>query len=65
MNLRPPSEAFTSNRWEEIGVWNSESSTKVDIKDIVCPREALNPPEGVPKRGFLSITFLEVKPVDR
>ena len=61
MNLRPPSEAFTSNRWEEIGVWNSESSTKVDIKDIVWPGEALKPPEGVPERGFLSITFLEVR----
>ena len=25
MNLRPPSEAHpTSNKWEEIGVWNSE-----------------------------------------
>ena len=61
MNLRPPSEAFSGNRWEEIGVWNSETSSKVDIKDIVWPGEALKPPEGVPERGFLSITFLEVR----
>ena len=61
MNLRPPSEAFSGNRWEEIGVWNSETSDKVDIKDIVWPGEALKPPEGVPERGFLSITFLEVR----
>ena len=61
MNLRPPSEAYMANRWEEIGVWNSESDNKVEIKDIVWPGEALKPPEGVPERGFLSITFLEVR----
>ena len=47
-------------RWEEIGVWNSEKGGKVDIKDIVWPGEALKPPEGVPERGFLTVTFLEV-----
>ena len=48
------------HRWEEIGVWNSEKGGKVDIKDIVWPGEALKPPEGVPERGFLTVTFLEV-----
>ena len=28
---------------------------------MVWPGEALKPPEGVPERGFLTITFLEVK----
>ena len=55
-----PQEHPTSNRWEEIGVWNSEKGGKVDIKDIVWPGEALKPPEGVPERGFLTVTFLEV-----
>ena len=50
-------------RWEEIGVWNSEKGGKVDIKDIVWPGEALKPPEGVPERGFLTVTFLEVKTI--
>ena len=63
MNLRPPSEEHpTTNRWEEIGVWNSEKDDgRVDIKDIVWPGEALKPPEGVPERGFLTVTFLEVR----
>ena len=61
MNLRPPNEEHpTSNKWEEIGIWNSEKGSKVDIKDIVWPGEALKPPEGVPERGFLTVTFLEV-----
>ena len=34
---------------------------KVDIKDIVWPGEVLKPPEGVPERGFLTVTFLEVR----
>ena len=29
MNLRPPSESVQSNRWEQIGVWNSEAGHKV------------------------------------
>ena len=32
-----------------------------DIRDILWPGEALKPPEGVPERGFLSVTFLEVE----
>ena len=30
-------------------------------KDIVWPGQALKPPEGVPERRFLTITFLEVQ----
>ena len=62
MNLRPPTEAHHSNWWEEIGVWKSEESHRVDIKDIVWPGEALKPPEGVPEKRFLTITFLEEDP---
>ena len=46
-------------RWEEVGLWNSEKGATVDIRDILWPGEALKPPEGVPERGFLSVTFLE------
>ena len=35
---------------------------QVEIKDIVWPGEALKPPEGVPEKRFLSITFLEEDP---
>ena len=32
MNLRPPSEAHpTSNKWEEIGVWNSEKGKILNL----------------------------------
>ena len=32
MNLRPPGEAHpTSNKWEEIGVWNSEKGKKINL----------------------------------
>ena len=50
-------------RWEEVGLWNSEKGAAVDIRDILWPGGALKPPEGVPERGFLSVTFLEVFPV--
>ena len=50
-------------RWEEVGLWNSEKGATVDIRDILWPGEALKPPEGVPERGFLSVTFLEVKTI--
>ena len=36
--------------------------SQVEIKDIVWPGEALKPPEGVPEKRFLSITFLEEDP---
>ena len=38
------------------------SLCQVEIKDIVWPGEALKPPEGVPEKRFLSITFLEEDP---
>ena len=44
-----------------MGLWNSEKGAAVDIRDILWPGEALKPPEGVPERGFLSVTFLEVE----
>ncbi len=46
-----------------MGLWNSEKGAAVDIRDILWPGEALKPPEGVPERGFLSVTFLEVFPI--
>ena len=30
------------------------------VQDIIWPGEALKPPEGVPERRFLTVTFLEV-----
>ena len=59
VNLRPPSETSSSKSWEEIGHWKSETSNKIEIKDIVWPGNALKPPEGVPARRFLTVTFLE------
>ena len=53
---------FISLRWEEVGLWNSEKGAAVDIRDILWPGEALKPPEGVPERGFLIVTFLEEDP---
>ena len=47
-----------------MGLWNSEKGAAVDIRDILWPGEALKPPEGVPERGFLSVTFLEVFTID-
>ena len=48
--------SFLSKHCLETSFW------QVEIKDIVWPGEALKPPEGVPEKRFLSITFLEEDP---
>jgi len=34
----------------------------IDIKDIVWPGNALKPPEGIPEKRFIRVTFLEEDP---
>jgi len=66
VNLQPDGESEGSrrNRWEEIGRWQSSTSVgeegTLDIKDIVWPGQALKPPEGLPERRFIRVSFLEV-----
>ena len=35
---------------------------KIDIKDIVWPGNALKPPEGIPEKRFLRVSFMEEDP---
>ncbi|EEB15818.1 NMDA-type glutamate receptor subunit 1, variant, putative [Pediculus humanus corporis] len=60
MNLRPG----TSKQlvWEEIGVWKSWQKQGLDIKDIVWPGNSHTPPQGVPEKFHMKITFLEEPP---
>ncbi|XP_050299775.1 glutamate receptor ionotropic, NMDA 2B isoform X2 [Anthonomus grandis grandis] len=60
MNLRPG--VSKQNYWEEIGVWKSWGSEGLDIKDIVWPGNSHTPPQGVPEKFHLKITFLEEAP---
>ncbi|XP_065211910.1 glutamate receptor ionotropic, NMDA 2B isoform X2 [Planococcus citri] len=48
--------------WEEIGVWKSWEKEGLDIKDIVWPGNSHTPPQGVPEKFHLKITFLEEPP---
>ncbi|XP_012283950.2 glutamate receptor ionotropic, NMDA 2B [Orussus abietinus] len=60
MNLRPGvSQQLV---WEEIGVWKSWQKEGLDIKDIVWPGNSHTPPQGVPEKFHLRITFLEEPP---
>ncbi|XP_044019132.1 glutamate receptor ionotropic, NMDA 2B isoform X3 [Aphidius gifuensis] len=60
MNLRP---GFSRQLvWEEIGVWKSWRKEGLDIKDIVWPGNSHTPPQGVPEKFYLKITFLEEPP---
>ena len=34
----------------------------LDIKDIVWPGKALKPPEGLPEKRYIRVTFLEEDP---
>ncbi|GJQ66624.1 Nmdar2 [Trypoxylus dichotomus] len=45
-----------------IGVWKSWQSEGLDIKDIVWPGDSHTPPQGVPEKFHLKITFLEEPP---
>lgn len=62
----PPIE-FNSNPiqsdWEgQIGVWKSWETQKLDIRDIAWPGNSHAPPQGVPEKFHLKITFLEEAP---
>ena len=37
-------------------------SGRIDIKDIVWPGKALKPPEGIPEKRFIRVSFLEEDP---
>ncbi|XP_065341180.1 glutamate receptor ionotropic, NMDA 2B isoform X2 [Cloeon dipterum] len=60
MNLRPG--VSKQLVWEEIGVWKSWDKDGLDIKDIVWPGNSHTPPQGVPEKFHLKITFLEEQP---
>ncbi|XP_011338404.1 glutamate receptor ionotropic, NMDA 2B isoform X6 [Ooceraea biroi] len=60
MNLRPG--VSRQLVWEEIGVWKSWEKEGLDIKDIVWPGNTHTPPQGVPEKFYLKITFLEEPP---
>jgi glutamate receptor ionotropic, NMDA 2B len=62
MNLRP-SVNSKGLVWEEIGVWKSwQPQQKLDIRDIAWPGNSHAPPQGVPEKFHLKITFLEEAP---
>jgi len=46
----------------QIGVWKSWEKEGLDIKDIVWPGNSHTPPQGVPEKFYLKITFLEEPP---
>lgn len=53
--------SFNSPR-RQIGVWKSWEKEGLDIKDIVWPGNTHTPPQGVPEKFYLKITFLEEPP---
>lgn len=63
MNLRPSVSSKTL-QWEEIGVWKSwvPPLQQLDIRDIAWPGNSHAPPQGVPEKFHLKITFLEEAP---
>nr|XP_034831518.1 glutamate receptor ionotropic, NMDA 2B [Maniola hyperantus]XP_034831519.1 glutamate receptor ionotropic, NMDA 2B [Maniola hyperantus] len=60
MNLRPT--LGDQLVWEEIGTWNSYPKERLVIKDIVWPGGLHTPPQGVPEKFHMRITFLEEPP---
>ncbi|XP_047737425.1 glutamate receptor ionotropic, NMDA 2B, partial [Hyalella azteca] len=60
MNLRP--DLSKKLAWEEIGVWYSWKSQGLEVKDIVWPGHAHVPPNGIPEKFHLRITFMEEPP---
>lgn len=48
--------------YPQIGVWKSWEKEGLDIKDIVWPGNSHTPPQGVPEKFYLKITFLEEPP---
>ncbi|XP_063229107.1 glutamate receptor ionotropic, NMDA 2B-like [Bacillus rossius redtenbacheri] len=61
VNLRPQPRGGHAV-WEQIGVWKSWEKEGLDIKDIVWPGNSHTPPQGVPEKFHLKITFLEEPP---
>lgn len=58
MNLRP-SVNTKGLVWEEIGVWKSWATQKLDIRDIAWPGNSHAPPQGVPEKFHLKVrTFV-------
>lgn len=46
----------------QIGTWKSHAAQKLDIRDIVWPGNSHAPPQGVPEKFHLKISFLEEPP---
>lgn len=46
-------------KWEKFGTWTPFG---LEVKDIVWPGNSLLPPQGVPEKFHLKVTFLEEKP---
>ncbi|CAB4054148.1 GRIN2B [Lepeophtheirus salmonis] len=59
MNFKPRTQN-SGLAWEEVGTWNSWNG--LDIKDIVWPGGSHLPPQGVPEKFYMKITFLEEPP---
>lgn len=61
MNFKPSSKFDSfAGFWDEVGTWDSNKG--LDIKDIVWPGGSHVPPEGVPEKFHVRITFLEEPP---
>jgi ionotropic glutamate receptor NMDA 2B len=60
VNLKPGDHSENSRKWDEVGVWNTRDG--LDIKDIVWPGGGHVPPQGVPEKFHIRITFLEEPP---
>ncbi|XP_050721991.1 glutamate receptor ionotropic, NMDA 2B-like [Eriocheir sinensis] len=62
MNLRP--DVSRKLTWEEIGVWRSgkDQTGTLEVKDIVWPGYSHVPPNGIPEKFHLKITFMEEPP---
>ncbi|XP_066971386.1 glutamate receptor ionotropic, NMDA 2B-like isoform X1 [Macrobrachium rosenbergii] len=60
MNLRP--DLSRKLVWEEIGVWHSAKPMGLEVKDIVWPGYSHVPPNGIPEKFHLKITFMEEPP---
>nr|XP_053627489.1 glutamate receptor ionotropic, NMDA 2B-like [Cherax quadricarinatus] len=60
MNLRP--DVSRKLTWEEIGVWRSSKDGGLEVKDIVWPGYSHVPPNGIPEKFHLKITFMEEPP---